>query len=62
MADMSKPWAYIEAEIIQMKAKAREARKEINKLTGIAETLEEQASSLQWAMEKQIKEDSERTV
>lgn len=60
MPDMSKPYAFLEAEATQMEAKAKAARIEIVKLTAIADTCEEQARSIRWAIEKQAQADAQR--
>lgn len=58
--DMRKPYAYLEVEAKQMEEKARQARMEIIKLNALVCVYEEQARSLFWAIEMQMKEDAER--
>ena len=62
MPDMIEPYAYLEGEAAQMEAKASEARREILKLLAIADTCEQQARSLRWAIEQQQKADAERAA
>lgn len=60
--NMSKPYAWLESEADQMEEKARAARMEAHKLIAIADTCEEQAKSLRWAINKQRQEDAERSA
>ena len=62
MPDMREPYSYLEDEAWQMEAKADEARREILKLQAIADTCEQQARSLRWAIEQQQKADAERAA